>query len=226
VKDQRVFRTTLALPAKLPLLERAICSAASAGNAKLEEVRRGAHDVLMHTRKGLEERGYFMHGEARAKAHLWPLLLAALVPLFGAIKIVIGLQRDRPVTFLVMLTLVALVPTALFLRRPQRTRRGSETLDKLKIQHAHLQRVNPAMLGGADVAAFLPLAIGLWGVSALHGTPLEPLTRDIRQATAAGDSSSISSGCGGSSGSSCSGGGDGGGSGGGCGGCGGGGGGD
>ncbi|ROU04505.1 TIGR04222 domain-containing membrane protein [Lysobacter enzymogenes] len=130
-----------------------------------------------------------------------PLLaLAAL----GALKIWIGLDRDRPVGFLVVLVgLTLIVAMARLLRQQQRTRAGEWAL------HDASGRVAPG-----DLAAQVALSgtVGLYG----SGFADYHILRTPPSGSSGGDSGSGSGGGGDSGGGGCGGGG------GGCGGCGGG----
>lgn len=200
-------------------LERAIVAAIAAGaddcgqviEACAEDTRelelRAAALGLAHTRLGLLVRSW--------GARLPVLLLIA----FGAIKILVGLSRDRPVGFLVGLVLLTL--NLLFIReRRRRTRRGDRALALLEDRNAALEstaRTAPEQLSPADVA----LAAGLFGGGALWGAPFSGLavagagpaqSKSAWSASSCGGSScSTGSSCGSSCGGGC----------GGCGGCGG-----
>jgi uncharacterized protein (TIGR04222 family) len=146
-----------------------------------------------------------------------PLGLALIAPLVGAVRIGSRIGTDRPVAFLVFLTVVA-TALALGLFWPsQRTPAGDAKLRELKARHATLPHS-----GTAPELAYqgaLPLAIGLFGIGVLAaGSELGGLQGWLsKRRPSDGD-------CGGGCGASgCGdGGGDGGGGcGGGCGGCGG-----
>ncbi len=136
-----------------------------------------------------------------------PTMLVLLVPAIGAIKILVGLSREKPVGFLAIACIVAtIVAFAGFGRRLHRTWRGDRALSRLKSDHAGLQHdLNEA-------ATFdVPLAVGLFGIGVLAGGSLD----EFQTALKPKDESSGSGGCGGGGGDA------GGGCGGGCGGCGG-----
>ena len=147
------------------------------------------------------------------------LLMLALL-LLGVAKVFVGVSRNRPVGFLILLCIVTGIITLVVINsRPARTRLGEQALTQLRGESAALQmaaRTRPERLASGDVA----LAIGLFGIEALAFTndSWSDLKAALRPPVATGSSSS-SSGCGG--GSSCSSSSCGGGCGGGCGGCGG-----
>lgn len=148
----------------------------------------------------------------------WTNYLVAMVPLGGAgalgvAKLLIGLDRGRPVGFLAVLLLAVAGGLAfLAFKRPRVSRAGQRALDALKEENQSLRYCGAGgtlnHLDSRDVM----LSVALFGMAPLIGTELGPIQRYINPPQSAGGSS-----CGGSScGSSC-----GGGCGGGCGGCGG-----
>lgn len=152
-------------------------------------------------------------GSAHLRCARWaaniPLLALATV---GASKIVIGVQRDRPVAILVLLVL-ATIAFMWFARGPAavRTRLGNKTLEVLNKRNAALRTTlmrRPADLTGAD----LSVAVALFGVSVLAGGPYDWVAQTLvppssdSGSTSSGDSSSSSSSSSCSSGSSCGGG--------------------
>lgn len=179
-----------------------------AGDGRPEQVLKLGSRLFLETRQKLVRKGQLLDETAARRAAFLPALLPALVLLFGAAKILVGLQRDRPVAFLVMLSLVMLVVCAvLVFKRPERSRAGDRSVAEQRRRHARLVR--------APMKSELPLAVALIGTAALSGTAWA----GYHQLRAPAASSNNSEG-GVDSGSSDSGGSD---SGGGCGGCGGGG---
>jgi uncharacterized protein (TIGR04222 family) len=155
----------------------------------------------------------------------------AHLPLFplivlGVAKIVIGLEREKPVIFLVLLVLVTAAGFA-FRVKDRRTGRGREVLELLRERNTALEataRSAPQQLSDHEVA----LASGLFGAAIFGAAAYAPLAafgllaRDLHPTPTSfvhdSGTSSASSSCGGAScgGSSCGGGCGGGG----CGGCG------
>lgn len=87
----------------------------------------------------------------------------ALLSMLGAAKIVVGLIRDRPVGFLIVLTLIAAAGALLMLfNRPQRSRAGDRALREMNTRHAHARR--------APRDADIGLAVALAGTAVLAGT--------------------------------------------------------
>lgn len=197
----------------------------------------GAADELAQSLEGL--------GLIRSRRSLIGRNLVVRAPLMGVValgaaKLAVGIARDRPVGFLVVLLLVTLVVAWLVAVKPGRTPLGDRVLavlkernDALRITAGHA----PQQLTDRDVA----LASGIFGAIALGGglglvNVLWPTTvsassallaRSSRSGGSTGSScgtgcgSSWSSSCASSCSSSCGGSSCGGGCGGGCGGCGG-----
>lgn len=161
--------------------------------------------------KRLQQKGLLLDRAAAKRAAWMPALLPGVVLAIGVAKIMIGVQRDRPVVLLVLLCLLMLgVLLLLALRPPRRSLAGDGSVSELRRVHARAAR--------APRETELPLAVALLGTAAMAGTAWAGYhqLRAPPSSSASSDSSSSSS----DSGSSDSGGGD---SGGGCGGCGGGG---
>jgi uncharacterized protein (TIGR04222 family) len=195
-------------------LERAVYkSIAAEAGATVEAVRPDAKRAADKIRQRLEDLGLVV-----ADGAAWTARLSSVVPIgalivLGLMKIQVGMSRNRPVSFLVILCILsALIAVAFLAVRPLRSRRGDRVLGRLKHENAALQyaaQPESAGLAGDDLA----LAVALFGTSILVAGPLAGL----RAALLPPPSSGSGGGCGG--GSSCGGGGCGGG-GGGCGGCG------
>lgn len=148
----------------------------------------------------------------------WRRLLIALAAIgsVGVIKIQIGLYLGRPVGFLVVMMIAALIGAAVF-SFPRLTVRGKTALADIRNIYAGLKtRVNSINPGSSP--AELAMFAAVFGVGALAATPFGYAQTLFPQASSG---SSYSSSCGSSSSSSC-GSSDGGGGcgGGGCGGCG------
>lgn len=176
--------------------------------------------VLREIRGRLEEMALVPSRHRFLQSYWLSLALVFALFTFGAIKVAVGISRNKPVLFLSLMAAGALVVGLLTFARPaRRSGRGERALRMLRDQHRALEttaRRDPERLTSDD----LGLAIGLYGLGILTVGPLADLRATVQQSGAA---SSGWYGCG--TGGSC-GGGDGGGAGcggGGCGGCGGGG---
>ena len=154
--------------------------------------------------------GLVLPGGTRVLAIMMGYVILLIVPILGIAKIGVGLERNRPVGFLVMALVVSVV-VALIVGRPfRRTAEGDRVLKEQSQQHLGLKS-KPSDASNDQ----LMLGVALFGPALLAGTALDSFHRPLRQAGSMGDGGSGSSCGGGGGGSSCGGGG-------GCGGCGGG----
>ncbi|HEX8088454.1 MAG TPA: TIGR04222 domain-containing membrane protein [Blastocatellia bacterium] len=196
--------------------ERAVYLSASSQGTALDTIRRDSPHNTEPLAARLKAHGLVLSDDQARQVGLLSAALMMIVTLFGAIKILVGFSRGRPVGFLFFLCLISVfVALAFYKNRPHRTGRGDRFLDHLKLENAALEytaKEKPSRLMGADLA----MAVGLFGIGALSITD-GPL-RDLRAALTPPPGARGGLSCGGSScssGSSC-----GGGCGGGCGGCG------
>src|SRR6185295_20097140 len=105
----------------------------------------------------------------------------------GVIKIVVGLNRDRPVGFLVAMCLAAFVVALIaFARRPLRSRKGDAALKELKSRHIGPQTLG-RNLAGVSTAEFATI-VGLFGMTALSGTELSDLRTKLQPPAGNGSS--------------------------------------
>jgi uncharacterized protein (TIGR04222 family) len=209
-------RRLTALKAEPPFeheLERVVYDTA-AGGSSIAEIRSAAKPVVAQIASSLMMQGLVVDDGAAQTAVAIPLLIALVAAVVGVIKICVGVSRDKPVGFLVVLCLLSLAVSLITLaRRPARSRYGDEVLKQLQERH-----VGPKQLG-RNVSSVSPAefatVMGLFGMNVLVGTELGNLRSALQPPPGNGMdwSSSCGSGCGGG----------GGGGGGGCGGCGGGG---
>ena len=202
--------------ANAPEIEKATYSRiAGLGSAKSSNVESFATPALTMIEDELRRLGLLLTPEQSSHARWQPFLLLLALLAFGGLKIGIGVERDKPVAFLVTSCLLLLVIAfAVFFRRPNRTRKGDAHLASLRVKHSKLRHV-PARTE-ASLGSAVPLAVGLFGYGVLADTDMASLNNIFRPPNRGGDGGS---GCG-SDGGGGSGGSDGGG--GGCGGCGGG----
>ncbi|MBC7782782.1 MAG: TIGR04222 domain-containing membrane protein [Burkholderiales bacterium] len=225
-------------PRQLHPLETAILRAAT-NPASLRRIESQAALGLGQTQAALVERGLLVAPAAKASASIGTVLLLG-VGIVGVIKVAVGISRERPVGYLIALTIVTFVIAAIFqTRRLYRTTAGDRKLEQARSRHTHPASAAPdagvesqAARNQADLPMYgmygyspMTMMFALYGVDALIG---DPSTRHMHQTLgSAPDSTSTFGSSGGSSdGSGGDGGGSGGGDGGGssgCGGCGGGG---
>jgi uncharacterized protein (TIGR04222 family) len=195
--------------------ERAVYLNASPEGTAIDTIRRNSSHNTELLAARLKAHGLVLSDDQALQAGLLSAALMMIVTLFGAIKILVGVARGRPVGFLFFLCLISLlVALAFYKKRPHRTRAGDRYLSRLKMENAALEytaKEKPSRLMGADLA----LAVGLFGIGALwiSDGPLRELRTALAPPPGANGGSSCSGGS--SCGSSC-----GGGCGGGCGGCG------
>jgi uncharacterized protein (TIGR04222 family) len=165
----------------------------------------------------LRQEGYLFDESDRLRHTVLPSLLPLCVILLGVIKILVGMTRNRPVFFLVVLCGVSLFLVYRFMKSDERTPAGIALVDRLRKENAAMEyqaswRFHE--LSGEDVV----LATGLFGTGILVGGPFAMLDQILHppRKHGGGDGGSDGGGVG------CSSGGCGGGcGGGGCGGCGG-----
>ena len=141
-----------------------------------------------------------------------------LLFLFGLVKISVGIDRGKPVVFLIVFSVICLLVTLVVLASPPRlTGYGKRFLARLKSRHFALR---------ADKAQYTPdyagigLPVALFGAGVLIGSSYDSLGKSLRPIAGSGDGYDASSSAGGGGDGGDGGGGGGGG---GCGGCGGGG---
>jgi uncharacterized protein (TIGR04222 family) len=152
----------------------------------------------------LVQRGLVMDAAERARLRFWATSPFALLIAFGAIKMMIGSARDRPIGYLTALVVVTLIVAIVrWITIDRRTEAGLQALEEAR---ARAQRIRRAPTSGE-----MGEAVALFGTAVLAGS----LWEDYHRLRSAGNGSGSSDG-GGSDGG-------GGGCGGGCGGCGGGG---
>ena len=154
----------------------------------------------------LVQRGLVMDGGERARLRFWATLPFAALIGFGAIKMIIGSARDRPIGFLTALVVVTVVVA--IVRWFTVDRRTDAGLKALAEARERAQRIRRAPTSGE-----MGEAVALFGTAVLAGS----LWEDYHRLRSVGNASS------GSDGGGSDGGDGGGGCGGGCGGCGGGG---
>jgi uncharacterized protein (TIGR04222 family) len=213
VKENKLVRESDVLPADAHALEKKVFDAVepSAGSS-LATVQRAAKTELTPIRERLQDLGLLVSPSQASIATIAPLLVVLAVPALGVIKILVGVSRGKPVGFLVILCIASVIIAFVgFGRKVTRSRRGDGTLERLKTTNAAMKTQVLKLadqVSGDDMA----MALALFGVGILAGSPLSPLQPMMRPPP------TVSSSCGGGSscGSSC-----GGGCGGGCGGCGG-----
>jgi uncharacterized membrane protein YgcG len=149
-------------------------------------------------------------------------LVALTVPAVGLVKIIVGLQRDRPVGFLALATVVTLALGLIrFSRQRTLSRAGGRCLRRARREQAALKaNAGYPRQAHSPLAVALPLSVALFGTAVLASGHLSPLDDAIRRSRAhgtdsgsggcgtAGDGGGGDSGCGGGGCGGCGGGGD------------------
>jgi uncharacterized protein (TIGR04222 family) len=188
-------------------------------DATLADAYNGGRPVAAQYGARLADQKLLESTESASAARWMPTLLMVTVVTIGVVKIVVGIDRNKPVAFLVVLTISAAIIAWLFARRITRTLRGNRLLARLRAEHLRLK--NPKELVAQPVELW-PLGLGLFGLAALSAAP-ESAASLYRwmypRGASVGSGCAGTHGCGGGGGGGCGGGG--GGCGGGCGGCGG-----
>lgn len=177
------------------------------GETSIEVLRSRLEGALGRLRADLEGEGLLVNSRQAVLAQWLPSLLAWSVPIVIGIRLLHGLEHRKPVGGLIFLGVVTIGCALAFSIRPHRSRRGKAVLSNWRENHAQPSPVAFNRNGELTPSA-LALAVGLYGLDVLAGTPLESSRQVLQTDRSAG-------GCGGGCG-----GGDGG-CGGGCGGCGG-----
>lgn len=186
----------------------------------------GLENACEPYRARLESVGLVPDDATRNARQLLLIIAILLLVAVALIKISIGVSRERPVTFLIILMVVAVI-IPFFVWSPRLTARGKSALEDIQSLYRDLRDRSHTLRGGGATAEAVMLA-AVFGVAALEAEAFA-YTRTLfpRAANSSGESSwssSCGSSCGSSSdsssssscGSSCGGGGCGGG----CGGCG------
>lgn len=168
-------------------------------------VQRGAKAHYGQIMARLTADGLMMDNETKGRIRVFQTLPLILLFLFGSTKLMIGVERDKPVGFLAILLIVTLVVGVVrWFVIDTRTEAGKRAVADMRRTEDRIRR--------APTEAETERAVALFGTSVLLASPLASL-HDLRR-SGTGDSSS-------SNVSGCASGGSSGGGGGGCGGCGG-----
>jgi uncharacterized protein (TIGR04222 family) len=207
----------------LSLLEGRVLSAIPTDQfTSISKVAQSLTPVFQAEKEKLISAGWLLSGSERLKLQFWLALPILSLGLLGFVKIVIGLDRQKPIGYLfalVIVTLVLMVVRVIFVAR--RSKGGDRLWKELQAIEAPKMRSQMGSQSPGEVVPMLPLAIALLGPAALaQADDYKTLHHVLKHQSVNGNSSSSSggcgSGCGGGSGSNGCGGG------GGCGGCGGG----
>lgn len=206
--DGRTLIARRAAPSHAPPFEHEVYGQiARAGRLELSELRRQATVLTQALADQLLKAELVTAGRST-----FPLLVALVAPVVGTLRILSRIGSDKPISLLVLLTVLATVLAVWAFRpRRERTALGDATVARAREAHEPLQ----GRASAVDLAesGSLPVMFSLFGTAAILGLPEWTSLFERRTASYSG----------GDFGTSCGGdGGDGGGgcdSGGGCGGC-------
>ncbi|KAI9133048.1 TIGR04222 domain-containing membrane protein [Acaryochloris sp. CCMEE 5410] len=206
-------------------LEQAIRQAIATDN-NIEHVQTSVLPIAMEISRDLEGRGILLDERQSKQFRLYPASVIFAVLLLGTSKCFIGIERHKPIGYLMLLCLAVLYVGFMFLAKRflYRSRLGNRLLNALRTQYSHFRRKKRAEESSQSLPEHV-MAFALFGSSVLAGSsladmgkvlaPISPLrtSRFSDSSGCAGGCNSCGSGCGSSCGSGCGGG---------CGGCGGG----
>jgi uncharacterized protein (TIGR04222 family) len=201
------------LPADAAPIERAVFQRVAAGSTSTHELRQALSADIERYRQRLSQKGLVLDEYRAAPVQIVPTVAYGAVLLLGLLKIFVGLSRDRPVLFLVLLTGLAALGFLVLGKVPWRTRLGDATLKSLREEHQALRTTTTAggtseVLNGQELA----LAVGLFGPAMLIPMGYGDLRQTLRPFSSGdaggGGSSSGDSSCGGGGCGGCGGGGD------------------
>ncbi len=146
---------------------------------KLDAVR----DALGAANERIEARltGAGLLSPTHREAAFAATLAALLVPVLGVLKIFVGLSRNRPVAFLVVLCLICAAVTAILAvtwRRQRRSGRGQRALARLRQRHPQTEF---AVTVATEAANPNPaLATALFGLAVLPALGMTSLATQLR----------------------------------------------
>lgn len=164
-------------------------------------IERAVRPEATRIQSDLERAGLMLDRGERANLRYWALLPYAMLLMFGATKLAIGVERDRPVGFLIALLVVtailALIRAGTIARL---TRAGTEALVTARKNADRIRR--------APQTAETGIAVALFGTAVLAGSELDAFHK-LRAGSGdgsggGGDSGSGDGGCG-SGGGGCGG---------------------
>ncbi len=209
------------IPASDGSLKSSILRAVADEPKTLVQLQKSLVNETAEIKARIEEAGYLLNQTQRFTARMVPGLLMCFLLVFGIIKVAVGLERNRPVIFLILGLIAVLITFLTLIFSIRRSLAGDQMVRTLESQH-HCLRTSP--LTTASSGNQVALGAALFGSAALSGPALEDLKSAWKSTTPSGTytGSDGGGGCGGGAGG-CGGGGGGGCGGGGGGGCGGGG---
>jgi len=193
-------------------LETAVLRRAQGNGRTVEELLGDLGGLMARVATRLEAQG-LVASEAQWQLIRWiPWAILMAAPVIGVIKIGVGISRERPVGFLVILCILSVVAGfAFFASGSRRTRYGTRILEGMRSRYGH-RTAGGTLTWRANPEQML-MGVALFGLPMLASTEHATFARILRPATSGGDAGVVASSCGGGGGGGCGGGG--------CGGCGG-----
>ena len=146
-------------PARAPApntdaFEADVYEACSRASSTIGQIRREAGDATRPIQALLVDLGLVVSDAQAAVAKLGPSLLMGGAMLFGGTKLMIGLNRGKPVGYLLLLLILTALLWLPMLFRPRQTRRGSEFAWRMQQKHR-------ALFYAAQTKRSLPFCHGL-----------------------------------------------------------------
>jgi hypothetical protein len=127
---------------------------------------------------------------AELPAYRLRIIAVFAVPLIlGVAKVNVGLEREKPVGFLIILLIITAFIALRYMGAPRVTQAGHEAVAASRVQNARAAR--------APLEAELPLAVALTGLVVLSGTTYDALHAASHGGTGGGDGGGDGGGCGG-----------------------------
>lgn len=198
-------------------LEQAIRQAI-ATDGHIGRVRSFVLPITREISQDLEGRGILLDERQAKQFRIYPAIVIFAVLLLGVSKCLIGIDRHKPIGYLMVLCMSLLCLGYMFLAKRflYRSRLGNRLFNALQAQYSHFNRNNKVEESSQSLPEHV-MAFALFGANVLTGSSLTDLGMVLApishlRTSRFSDSSSCGSGCGGSCGSGCGGG---------CGGCGG-----
>lgn len=134
-----------------------------ASDGKPDTLLRRMKPRLTHIEKRLTQRRLWLDADADWRARALSALPLGIALLLGIAKMIIGVARDKPIGFLVLISIaMAVIALVLLFKRPQRTLEGDAAFAKAKLDHARVAH--------APRAKELGLAVAIAGTMVLSTT--------------------------------------------------------
>lgn len=205
-------------PEATELEQRIVAACGVSNGARYGELLSRGKSAAEKIQHRLEAWGLVVPSDGLHASRWGPLLVMFTLMVFGCVKVYVGLQREKPVGFLIGLLVATFILSIWFATKPHRTVAGSQMLRALRRDRRELRSKANVKKAEDDVEA-TAWAAGLFGLSSCAYGDLLLFQTACNYPDGPPTSGGGSSGCGsgGDGGGGCGGGGCGGG----CGGCGG-----